>query len=758
MPGEETERIAILLQARDKDFQRAMDRNNKLIAKFEREANKAVSGHAKTVERNLATVGRSVQVMAGTILGSVLVKSVEMVFSRTAQAVKGVAAIGDEARRSGLGVEQFQELSFVAEQSRIPVDALIDGMKELSLRGDEFATTGNGSGAEAFQRLGFGASDLAERLKDPSALMEEIIRRMEGLDRAAQIRIADEVFGGTGGERFVELIAQGADGISAIRQRARDLGVVMDEGAIQKAAELDRKFEEVKKRVSTLAKTITVELAAAIDDAVSLDVDEIFGSAERAVKMLGEANYRALKGLPTVTDDTKSDLSEVSALYGLVTSRARDLSEGLADLSDELRDDGAADSADRFARIADGLSSLLYHFEHGQIEASDFNQNINDLSVEAKGVFDDLSDIDKVDFSTIGAGIDGLIQALRTAAGVAKEVTNNLPVDTRGDWMTLAPEGAVDYSLPPGLYAPQTSPRPKAAPPLVDERSASAGGKSSNLKGYLKEVEDTRQEIARLEAEAVSMTVAAGYSTELGDALEYARKRAELLYAAQRDGKAITPELTAQIDALAQAYVEAGMNADQARDKVEELRDASKRGADALSGIFLSMLDGSASAQDAVKALISEIARAQVMAGFKGLSGSGGLLGGIANLLFPSADGNVFTGGAPVAFAKGGVVDSPTLFPMRGAQTGLMGESGAEAIMPLARDTAGRLGVRAQSGRASPVTGQVRVVLEGLPEGVTARQAADIAGAISVQVSTSAMQRQRASLASDVREDSWRKG
>ena len=48
------------------------------------------------------------------------------------------------------------------------------------------------------------------------------------------------------------------------------------------------------------------------------------------------------------------------------------------------------------------------------------------------------------------------------------------------------------------------------------------------------------------------------------------------------------------------------------------------------------------------------------------------------------------------AFKDGGVVNSPTLFPMAGNRTGLMGERGAEAIMPLKRTPSGQLGVQAQ--------------------------------------------------------------
>ena len=50
-------------------------------------------------------------------------------------------------------------------------------------------------------------------------------------------------------------------------------------------------------------------------------------------------------------------------------------------------------------------------------------------------------------------------------------------------------------------------------------------------------------------------------------------------------------------------------------------------------------------------------------------------------------------------FAKGGVVSGPVAFPMRGG-TGLMGEAGPEAIMPLSRGADGKLGVRSHGGQS----------------------------------------------------------
>ncbi|QHQ34559.1 phage tail tape measure protein [Algicella marina] len=73
-------------------------------------------------------------------------------------------------------------------------------------------------------------------------------------------------------------------------------------------------------------------------------------------------------------------------------------------------------------------------------------------------------------------------------------------------------------------------------------------------------------------------------------------------------------------------------------------------------------------------------------------SGFGNLFGG------GFAKGGVMTSGRVQAFAKGGVVDGPMNFGLRGGRIGLMGEAGPEAIMPLTRGADGSLGVRAAGG------------------------------------------------------------
>jgi len=240
-------------------------------------------------------------------------------------AARSVAEIGDAARRAGLDFVPFQELQLFAERNRIAVDALTDGMKELNLRADEFILTGAGSAAEAFQRLGFSAAELKRELENPSDLLVEIIERLEKFDRAAQIRIADEIFGGTAGERFVELIDRGSDNLRRMIQESRDLGLIFDADVIKRAEELD---SELTKASQTINRSLTRAL---------LD-------AAPAMQALTEFLATALDGFSSLIDLTR-DVEDQSTLrvqerYIKLVNEGILLRESIAGL--ERRDDSIA--------------------------------------------------------------------------------------------------------------------------------------------------------------------------------------------------------------------------------------------------------------------------------------------------------------------------------------------------------------------------------------------------------------------------------
>lgn len=128
---------------------------------------------------------------------------------------------------------------------------------------------------------------------------------------------------------------------------------------------------------------------------------------------------------------------------------------------------------------------------------------------------------------------------------------------------------------------------------------------------------------------------------------------------------------------------------------------------------FTSFVTGAASAREAAAQLLGELAQLFAQSAFRSLIGDGSIFGGLAGFL-ASANGNVFSGGRVQAYANGGIVNGPTLFPMANG-TGLMGEAGPEAIMPLTR-IGGKLGVMAKGGGGMSISIDARGAVEGTAE------------------------------------------
>ncbi|WP_372570361.1 phage tail tape measure protein [Ruegeria jejuensis] len=124
-------------------------------------------------------------------------------------------------------------------------------------------------------------------------------------------------------------------------------------------------------------------------------------------------------------------------------------------------------------------------------------------------------------------------------------------------------------------------------------------------------------------------------------------------------------------------------------ESMDTVKDAAKSMETSFESAFANFVTGAGSARDVAAQLLNDLARLAAQSAFSSI-GFGNLFGGI----FGNANGNAFQGGRVTPFATGGIVNSPTLFPMRGG-TGLMGEAGPEAILPLTRIN-GKLGVRAE--------------------------------------------------------------
>ena len=147
--------------------------------------------------------------------------------------------------------------------------------------------------------------------------------------------------------------------------------------------------------------------------------------------------------------------------------------------------------------------------------------------------------------------------------------------------------------------------------------------------------------------------------------------------------------------------IDVGLNTSGLRSDLGQLSKLSRQFGRTITASFTSAITSGRKFSSVLRSLVLSLSRQALSSAIRPL---GNALGGLVGNLFgsgitASARGNVVSGGAVKPFAGGGIVNSPVLFPLRSG-TGLMGEAGPEAILPLARGSDGRLGVR-NSGSAS---------------------------------------------------------
>lgn len=183
--------------------------------------------------------------------------------------------------------------------------------------------------------------------------------------------------------------------------------------------------------------------------------------------------------------------------------------------------------------------------------------------------------------------------------------------------------------------------------------------------------------------------------------IDRAANEQRLLNQAYEVTKNVTPEVKARIAELSVEMAKQQQVAREQKQAFDIMRGAVQQVASGVANFATSFVNDILEGKKATDALQSAL---------KGLASQ--LLNFAINMainmafksMFPqfmgaSALGNVFAAGRVVPFALGGLTTGPTFFPMANGGVGLMGERGTEAVMPLARDNQGRLGVRAQGNQ-----------------------------------------------------------
>jgi hypothetical protein len=245
-----------------------------------RRVTQSLSGLARRAGlNNLRTSARGVQTaLAGTLKQAMaLGKGLAVVGGAAAAAgwaltrmVGGVATLGNEIKisseRLGVAAGWLQEWQYAGQQFGVGNDALVDGLKELGLRADEFVMTGSGGAAEAFKRLGISVQDLRGTAGQTEKLLDLVHSRMGTIENdAAKQRIFDELFGGSGGEQMVAMLTQSREELDKLRQAARDNGAVLSDEDIEQSRLYVRQMNELSSAFRSIREAVVGALLPTIN-------------------------------------------------------------------------------------------------------------------------------------------------------------------------------------------------------------------------------------------------------------------------------------------------------------------------------------------------------------------------------------------------------------------------------------------------------------------------------------------------------------
>ena len=185
--------------------------------------------------------------------------------------VSGVTDVGtavkESSERLGVGTTWLQEWQQVGRQFGVQNEALVDGLKELSLRADEFVVTAGGPAADAFKRLGVGMDELRKTEGRTEALFDLVRSKLAEVENDAERqRIMDEIFGGQGGEQMVEMLQASREEIEKMMTAAHERGAILSPEEIENSRQYTRQMSDFRQVLFGIQTQVVGQLLPGITE------------------------------------------------------------------------------------------------------------------------------------------------------------------------------------------------------------------------------------------------------------------------------------------------------------------------------------------------------------------------------------------------------------------------------------------------------------------------------------------------------------
>jgi lambda family phage tail tape measure protein len=622
---------------------------------------KLVEGMTKaqqSVDKNVKLIKSTLGPLAAAFAGVMSVSTIKNI-------IDTADAIGEQSEKLSLSTEAWSKYVYVAKFAGVELGTLDAAFSAMIRRTNTFTKDGSGAAASAMEELGISVATARKEFTSSEATFDFLIKKLQQMpDGMKKTAVAQDLFSKSATDviRYANL---GADGIERLGKQAEITGNIISSDFASNAGELNDNLDTLETTIAGIGNKLVEKFTPAMIKASQtvsdwLDIQREISASEIKDK---------IKEITEVLDDLNKN-----SFTRYVSSSS------IEDLNNELQD------YQRALDFMDQTEKDIAKNKQVDIDKSNKDKEIEDAIAKEK------------------EKALKIVEAAKKSAEDRKKLeedftnTYNETIMTKYDFEMAKLEEQKNNYL---KYGQDKAKVEEWFTAKVNELNATNIEEQQKLLDDKLQLEEkfnddynqailSRYDYERLELEKQKedwikqgqdkIKIQEMYSAK---SKEIAEDEAYFIKRMEEDKREASNSWVFGMEDAVTSYAEmANDNYYQSRMFFENTIDGM---ADTLTDF---VIEGKASFSDFSKSVLSDLARIAVQKQIAGIAGSlfsESGIGTVVSGLFASAHGNVFEGGHDIAFATGGVVGSPTYFPMNNGKTGLMGEAGPEAIMPLSR-------------------------------------------------------------------------
>ncbi len=381
------------------------DKANESISKTEGKA-EGLGGKLGGMIGTAAKWGAALFAGAGVAVGGMLALA-----NKTAETADVIDKLSE---RTGINREELQRWKYAAEQSGGDIGKLEVGMKKLSDVMDG-ASNGSKANVEAFGKLGISMDDL--KSKSQSDIFDDVMNALADMPQGAERNALGNDLLGKSYTELLPLLNAGSEGMTGLKDRADELGLVMSEDMVKANVVFGDTMADVKAEFGMVFMTISNQMLPTLQlflDFILAHMPEIqsifsivFDVIAKVIKVATDVIMTYLMPwLESLFEWIEANLPEIQAFFKTVFETIGEIIKAFVEIATTLWNKYGEDIK-RITEVAFGIVKTIVETVMGVIKGI-INTVLGLLTGDWQRAWDGIKQI----FSSVWNGMKDLLPQL----------------------------------------------------------------------------------------------------------------------------------------------------------------------------------------------------------------------------------------------------------------------------------------------------------------------------------------------------------